>query len=162
MSKSPDIQQSIQDIYDRLGHVQPSTVIEEARPQTSPLHDSFEWRDDVAGHEYRLIQARTLIRRVKIRVVDSVHDQHVVHVKRADSSKGEGKYYPVSTVAKDDRMFAIALEEAENRLASAKRAVKMLMDASRSETDVDQVRRSSIALAIKSIKTATEAIRAVH
>lgn len=40
------------------------TVVEAARDEDSPLHQHFEWDNDVAGERYRLIQARQLIRAI--------------------------------------------------------------------------------------------------
>lgn len=47
------------------GHLPPEQVIEYAEDPASPLHDFFEWDDNLAAHQFRLAQARRLIRRVK-------------------------------------------------------------------------------------------------
>jgi hypothetical protein len=44
------------------GKLRPSDVIKAARPVSSPLHDQFQWDDTEAAREYRLWQARQLIR----------------------------------------------------------------------------------------------------
>lgn len=44
------------------GLLQPQTVVDEARDPKSPLHDSFQWDDGEAAHQWRLQQARQLIR----------------------------------------------------------------------------------------------------
>jgi hypothetical protein len=50
----------------------PDNVVQEARSPDSPLHDKFEWDDDVAAHQHRLYQARKLIGSIKIeRVVNT-------------------------------------------------------------------------------------------
>lgn len=45
-------------------------VVEVAAPAEHPLHEYFEWDDSVAGHAYRKHQARALMRRVKVRIVE--------------------------------------------------------------------------------------------
>ena len=40
----------------------PDGIVEAARDPANPLHPQFEWDDTVAGHRYRLNQARALIR----------------------------------------------------------------------------------------------------
>jgi len=55
------------------GVLTPSDVVEDARRATSPLHNFFTWDDTVAAHQYRLDQARTLIRNVKVEVVTTTH-----------------------------------------------------------------------------------------
>jgi hypothetical protein len=44
------------------GILQPAIVVKEAANPKSPLHDYFEWADDEAAFQYRLWQARQLIR----------------------------------------------------------------------------------------------------
>ena len=53
-------------LYEREGELTPTLVVDEARPETSPLHQYFEWNDDVAAEQYRRVQASHLIRSVKI------------------------------------------------------------------------------------------------
>jgi len=44
------------------GYLRPRDVVDAAREKMSPLHDRFEWDDSLASEQYRLWQARTLIR----------------------------------------------------------------------------------------------------
>ena len=37
------------------GTVTPPRVVEAARPESSPIHDAFEWDDVVAGEAWRII-----------------------------------------------------------------------------------------------------------
>lgn len=46
------------------GVLQPKIVVDAARDDESPLHDSFDWDDSSAAEKYRLAQARNLIRAV--------------------------------------------------------------------------------------------------
>jgi len=48
----------------RSGILTPSAVVDEARPEDSPLHAAFEWDDSIAAEKYRLEQARRLLRQV--------------------------------------------------------------------------------------------------
>jgi hypothetical protein len=41
-------------------------VVDAAKDPSSPLHEYFEWSDDVAAHRYRLSQARALVQQCKI------------------------------------------------------------------------------------------------
>lgn len=44
------------------------TLVEHATPDSSPIHAMFEWDDEIAGHEYRLIQARLYLRSYRVDV----------------------------------------------------------------------------------------------
>lgn len=46
------------------GELTPRDVLDDARNDNSPLHTFFEWDDSAAAEEYRLQQARGLIRSV--------------------------------------------------------------------------------------------------
>lgn len=46
-------------------------VLEEARDENSILHSHFEWDDSEAAEKYRRSQARALIQRCQIKMVDS-------------------------------------------------------------------------------------------
>lgn len=46
------------------GELTPEDVIADAKNGNSPLHSFFEWSDSEAAHQYRLQQARGLIRSV--------------------------------------------------------------------------------------------------
>jgi hypothetical protein len=44
------------------GELRAEIVVEEARAVESPMHSWFQWDDTAAAHQYRIIQARQLIR----------------------------------------------------------------------------------------------------
>lgn len=46
------------------GEITPRDVVDDARNPNSPLHSFFEWDDSSAAEQYRLSQARCLIRSV--------------------------------------------------------------------------------------------------
>lgn len=46
------------------GELTPKDVVDDARHDNSPLHSYFEWDDSAAAEQYRLKQARGLIRSV--------------------------------------------------------------------------------------------------
>lgn len=53
-------------IYKRRKTLTAELVLDAAAKPTHVLHREFEWDDAVAGHQYRLVQARALIRRVEV------------------------------------------------------------------------------------------------
>jgi len=53
-------------IIARDGGATPSVVVDESRPEDAPLHPAFEWDDSVAAEQYRIGQARHIIRCVLI------------------------------------------------------------------------------------------------
>jgi hypothetical protein len=72
----------------RGGIIQATEVVEAARDDASPLHDQFDWDDSIAAREWRLVQARNLLRRVEL-----VYQP----------PKGDTISYPMFTSLSDDR-----------------------------------------------------------
>jgi hypothetical protein len=63
------IAKELEDIYERRGVLTCDDVVEEATNEEHPLHEEFEWNNDIAAHEHRLWQAGQLIRSVKVTVI---------------------------------------------------------------------------------------------
>jgi hypothetical protein len=78
--------EALEALQNRYGQLAPEAVVEAARDPASPLHGYFLWDDEAAGHEFRMEQARQLIRSVTVRLtikhrtIDPsryIHDQRV-------------------------------------------------------------------------------------
>lgn len=92
------------------GILQPETVVEEARPRSSPLHSRFTWDNTKAAHEYRLWQARQLIR-VVVDVIEGVEGKHEVFVSLTTDRKESG-YRVVTDVLSDTDLRRQMLHDA--------------------------------------------------
>lgn len=134
-------------------------VVEAARPEGSPLHGAFVWNDADAAREYRLIQARTLIRSVVVIrevVVDGekqeTSDHVFVHIP--DATQAEGKYVLIAEVAAVENELVAALAEAQRRLDSARQAVSELMDVATKRGGATE----ALAIALQGFSTVREAL----
>ena len=58
--------EELKQIEKKYGELRPEYVVEEAKDKNHPLHNYFDWNNKVAGHKWRVYQARNLILRVKI------------------------------------------------------------------------------------------------
>jgi hypothetical protein len=63
-----ELRRIAKDIVD--GVLLPEEVVRAARPEKSPLHSRFDWEDSEAAHNWRLHQARNLIRVTVTYVID--------------------------------------------------------------------------------------------
>lgn len=68
-TKKAVVEGVVRDLYQEEGKVMPERVVELAKDRHHPLHKYFEWNDKVAGHEYRVEQAREMIREIEIVVL---------------------------------------------------------------------------------------------
>ena len=51
------------------GMLAPQDILREASTDRSPLHDWFDWHDEVAGEKWRLHQARLLLNSIRVKVM---------------------------------------------------------------------------------------------
>lgn len=81
------------------GELTPEDILEDARNDNSPLHSFFEWDDSAAAEQYRLQQARGLIRSVVAIYVrpdrPAVRQRAYVNIK----APGEPQHYRESSHA---------------------------------------------------------------
>ena len=78
------------------GVLNPERVVEAARNPNSSMHGQFDWDDSTAAHEYRLSQARALIKRVKVNVIRT--DNEIVKVSSYIRSPTGAGYEPTQKV----------------------------------------------------------------
>lgn len=100
---SLDIEKSVlMDIAKKNGGIlQVDAVLDEAKDEGSPLHGHFEWDDSVAAEAHRRYQARVLIQRCKITVVESEPTTIRAFVSlQSDREAGGG--YRMTTKVMDD------------------------------------------------------------
>lgn len=130
------------------GQLTPELVVEEAQRPKSPLHQYFEWDDSAAAVKYRLEQARTLIRSVRVDISVTttslpvpryVRDPRVPHGSSGYADVDELSGTDYSRVALDNEFQAI-----EGRLVRAYALAahwELTEDLKRLEQDVQALRR---------------------
>jgi hypothetical protein len=98
------------------GKLRPPDVVNAARPEESPLHSHFEWDDSEAAEEYRLYQARYLIRNTPRVTFDDGEPMH--------------RYISVRVVPKIESYYTTPerLIEKPDELAQAKRDAEVGVD----------------------------------
>lgn len=92
------------------GLLKPEIVVAEARPRSSPLHSRFTWDNTKAAHEYRLWQARQLIR-VVVEVIDGIKGRQEVFVSLT-TDRAETGYRVMTDVLSDADLRKIMLKDA--------------------------------------------------
>lgn len=97
------------------GVLRVEAVVDAARDEASPLHTWFEWNESKAAHEYRLEQARRLIRRALVFVEFNGTEVPVrAFISLGNDRKADGGgYRTVVNVMADRDMRIDALAEAQ-------------------------------------------------
>lgn len=138
------------------GGIRPRDVVAAARPRASPLHPAFTWDDGQAAEQWRLFEARGLVRAVRV-VSESGEDQGpaFVHVSvDDDDAEHDPRYVSVATAAGSKLLFNSAVRELTSKLAAAQRALQELHDAARRHTK----RQQQIGLALGAVSRAQRAL----
>lgn len=131
--------------FERLKATGPLTadrVLTEAMNARSPLHRYFEWDDQKAAHQYRLEQARKLIRSIEVVLEDAKGKQMPMRayysVRDADGQRGyEAMEFVFATPDLADQVIEEALAQLEawkakyGRYTWAKGAVPQIVAALR-------------------------------
>ena len=81
--------------------LEPEGVVADAADPDSPLHDAFVWDDTKAAQEYRLTQARELIRHVRIEVVLTKRSVVVPFYLSDGNEQAESGYETIEDVGRD-------------------------------------------------------------
>ena len=108
--------EELQRIYAEHGKVEPEDVVEESKPYDAPLHNCFEWNNDVAADKYRIEQARNIIRSIRVEV--TTETGHDVEIRAFESVRTE--YHPIQVI----RQNADMMEELRASARSAMIAFK--------------------------------------
>lgn len=77
-------------LEEEFGGVGTFTVVQDAKKEDSPLHDWFEWDDEIAANEYRTEQARYLLRHIVVSVKKPDGNEEEVRAFHSVTAKVEG------------------------------------------------------------------------
>ena len=113
------------------GLLDPVEVVHYARfNRDSCLHSRFEWVDSIAAEQFRIWQARQIIR-LELTVLDNGHGEAIrtyvslIADRRSDNERG---YRALVDVLSDDEMRAQLLEEARQDMAVFRHKYRMLRE----------------------------------
>lgn len=116
MAKRSEIKAALEAIAaGNNGKVNPRDVLTAARDESSVLHKAFTWDDTKAGERYRMQEARALLQRYRIRIVEGDKTTVRAFVSLSDERGKSGGYRPLLQVLtmeeRREQMLADALAE---------------------------------------------------
>ena len=106
------------------GLMTPRAVVEDAKKETSPLHGCFEWDDTVAAENYRVHQARILIRTFNVEIIpdDNINKPHEanafyhVEIISEDGETASQGYVNYDRIASDNELKQQIIDKAKREL----------------------------------------------
>lgn len=111
---------------ERGGRLEPEDVVNSARSPNHPLHRHFEWDDGKAAEQYRLDQARSIIRIV--RVIDDAGSDGTSRAFQSISDKKGTAYRSITEIKSSSDLQLALLRQAERELDAFLRRYRDLVD----------------------------------
>lgn len=102
------------------GFLRPTDIVEHARDEASSLHSWFEWDDGAAAEQYRLAQARALIR-VAVTVNEQTSEKIRAFVSLTSDRNENGGYRAMAEILDDEVLMSALLRDAVAEVAAFKR-----------------------------------------
>lgn len=140
--------------------LRPADVVQEAQPTNSVLHPAFEWNNRKAADEYRLSQARHIIRAVRVVHPDIKEDRpgfvYVPAVKFGD----QGAYRTPEVLIQYEEEWSRATRQLQMYISHAQRAIADLERIARESEGEDRI--ADVTVAISALEVAKEAIAALR
>ena len=99
------------------GEVTRQNLLDASRDNSSPTHNLFEWRDDVAAEKYRLIQSGKVLACLKFTIVtEEKKEKNVRAFMNVNSTDSDASF----------RSFEVAMSKVDLRSEVLKRALREL------------------------------------
>lgn len=106
--------QELKKLEIRDGLIDPKAVVREATPKDSPLHEAFEWEDNLAAEQWRLYQARSLVNSVSVEILGKKQDAFHSVVVEISGERTRG-YVSTERMIRDEdlkaQVKAVAVKE---------------------------------------------------
>ena len=137
------------------GHITPELVLDAATKPNSPLHRFFDWNDGEAAHKYRLLQAATMIRRIKVTITggneETVRVRAFVNVKEEvsddpeseDEPTAKGIYVPLETAIEIPCYKSQMLEQCQRDIDAFRNKYRGLTEAASIIEAMDRMRMTA-------------------
>lgn len=140
------------------GKLTAAEVVEVARDPAHPLHGYFEWDDSAAAIQWRLVQARNLIRFI-VEKRDEVDEQpmHIFTSLTPDRLRPLGGYRMTETILADTELRNVMLQDARNELERTRRKYAILTELANVWRAIDADKERQLPMAYTSESTMLEA-----
>lgn len=139
---SEKITERLRELEQENGRLLPLDVVNAARDPDSPLHSHFEWNDSDAAEKYRLMQARTLIRSVRIEItVRDVPLSCVGYIRDPEADANEAGYRNIVKLRDEEDVARAAIVDEMKRVSNAIRRAKIVAAVLGLIDDIEQIDR---------------------
>lgn len=108
------------------------TLLDASRPEDAPLHNVFEWDDEIAGEQYRLIQSRNIIKNLRVITEDVTHKEIETRafVSLETTPRAKHSFEGIMTVVSNDEKKTALLQIACRDMEAFKRKYGTIVELS--------------------------------
>ena len=121
------IVKTLRELETEKGMLTPYDVVNAARDEKSPLHNSFDWDDSRAGEKYRLMQARIMLATVKVEFTGEKRQLYYNAVVKVNNIPTRG-YFPIEQVMSDEELHKQVLRQAIQEIEHAQKKYNSLRE----------------------------------
>ena len=108
---------------EKKGELNAINLVDVSRPEDAPLHDEFEWNDNIAAEMYRRTQAGQIIRHLAVRTETQTPVRAFFNVESVGKT-----YESVETIITQEDKYAVLLKQALRELEAFQRKYQMLSE----------------------------------
>jgi hypothetical protein len=121
------------------GRLEPEWVVHNAKSPRNPLHDLFEWDDNVAAQNWRIDQARSVIRSVEV-VVEQAPEAKQVRAFVSVVQERDRSYTSVQHAMSDENLRKQVLMQALAELEAWRKRYAELVELATVFASIDEAR----------------------
>ena len=119
------------------GIITAEELVNFARDAKSPLHKFFEWNDTAAARQYRILQARDILR-IVVEIVPNGNRNETMRVTAHLTSDTKGGYRLTTDILSDEEMTAQLLSDALAELTAFQNKYRRLKQLSSVFTAIEK------------------------
>ena len=116
----------------------PESVVEYAKDRRTTLNGLFEWNNEVAGHKWRLQQARKILNNITVEIVGKNNEKKPIRAFVKTTTKKE-EYRNIESVVSDAEQYSLLLNMAYRELNQTKNKYQTLTEIQELLKDIPEV-----------------------
>lgn len=135
----------IEEIKEKRGGITPQLLVEEAKKKRSPIHNCFEWDNSMAAEQFRIVQAREILRFLVVVIESETENDEEIYVRGfiAPLEKEEDSqtsYLTISEVMADEDLDKAYKQQILGELKAIKHKSKSYDEFSRVNRAIEEIK----------------------
>lgn len=120
------------------GELNAENLVDVSRPEDAPLHDEFEWNDDIAAEMYRRTQAGAIIRHLAVKTETKAPVRAFFNIEVRNK-----EFEHIQTIVRNEDKYATLLNQALRELEAFQRKFQMLSELQEIFDAITQVKNAT-------------------